>query len=117
MGHGLRGYDVPQGLCVKNRPVIQDDPSTGSKGSNQPVPHHSGAESLKEQAVVIAQVAVETVLHDMFQQHAARGMHNAFWPTRGSRTEHDVRRVIEWELGPVLLSKAVATKKVPQSVS
>ena len=96
-GH-VRGVgEIEQRLVagVHGRSVPEQNRRLRRQRRNQPVPHHPAEGGEVEDAVAGLDVAVELVLLDVLQQHAARAMDDAFGHSRGARGEEDEEGVIE----------------------
>ena len=97
MGHLLGLGKVEQHLAARGegRAVVKQQRGAGGEAGNQPVPHHPAAGCEIEQPVARAHVAVQLVLLEVLEQHAAVAMDDALGHTGGAAGEHDEQRVIE----------------------
>ena len=77
------------------RPVVEHQRGLAGQGRHQPVPHHPARGREVEHAVAGAHVAVEAVLHQVLEQHAARPVDDGLGHARGARGVQHVQRVIE----------------------
>jgi hypothetical protein len=79
VGHalGLGVVEEDRAVADHRRAVVEQQRRPGRQARHQPVPHHPAAGGEVEQLVAGLHVAVQAVLLDVLQQHAAGAMDDA----------------------------------------
>ena len=94
----LRIVEQDIAIRVKRRSVVEQHSGFGGQSTHQPIPHHPAAGGEEEQFVPSVQIRVQQMLFCVLQQGAASAVNDALGFTRGTGTEHDVKRMIKRQL-------------------
>eukprot|EP01136_Pigoraptor_vietnamica_P039846 Opistho-1_new@856 len=82
----------------ERRAVVENNGAAGRKATDEPVPHHPSRRGVIEEHVVAGEVGVQLVLLHVLNKCAACAVDHALGHARGARREHNVERVVEWQL-------------------
>ena len=80
---------------VEGRSVVKHQGGSGCQAGGQPVPHHPTSRREVEDAVSETDVALQAVLHQVFEQDSTGPVHDAFGPTGRARGVQDVEGMVE----------------------
>src|SRR5439155_24027949 len=78
--------------------IVQNNLGSCRQAAHQPVPHHPARRGNVRYAVGLLQIRMQHSLLQLIYQDPGRPLHHALGLSSCARGEHDVDRVIGWQL-------------------
>src|SRR5439155_14994312 len=78
--------------------LVQDDRRSHREAAHQPVPHHPARRGNVRDAVCLFQISMQQDFFELVHKNSSRSLNHALGLPSSSRGEHDVDRMVSWQL-------------------